>query len=98
MRRATTRLEQHGHAIDWCERVGHAPRQNPPREVVDDGVQIGACAVEQTDNGGVDVPHLVRSCRAEPHLRLRGMHTDSRASPPYWRTRRYQVDGAAATR
>src|SRR4029450_745901 len=40
---APTGLEQHSHAVDWCERVDHAPRQNPSREVVDDGVQIGAC-------------------------------------------------------
>ena len=50
--------------LDWRERVGHAPRQNPSREVVDYGVQIGACPVEQAHDGGVDVPHLVRSSRA----------------------------------
>jgi len=62
--RAPTGLQQHGDTVAWCEGVGHAPRQNPAREVVDDGVQIGAGPVEETDDGGVDVPHLVRSCRA----------------------------------
>ena len=57
------------------------PRQNPSREVVDDGVHIGAGAVEQTDHGGVDVPHLVGACRPHTHLRLRWMHAEPRTSP-----------------
>jgi hypothetical protein len=48
----TTGLEQHGHAVARCKRVGHAPRQNASREVVDHGVHIGACPVEQADDGG----------------------------------------------
>ena len=31
---------------------------DPSRDVVDHGVQIGACPVEQADDGGVDVPQL----------------------------------------
>ena len=30
---------------------------------------------------GVDVPHLVAFCRAEPNLRLRRMHMELKASP-----------------
>jgi hypothetical protein len=67
--------------FDRCERVRHAPRQNPSREVVDHGVQIGACPVEQADDGSVDVPHLVSSGRAQPHLRFRRMHAEAGASP-----------------
>jgi len=48
--RAPSGLEQHGDGATWCERVGHAPPENSSREVVDDGVQIGACPVEQADH------------------------------------------------
>ena len=35
------------------------PGKDPPTEVVDDGVQVGASAVEQPDDRGVDVPNWV---------------------------------------
>jgi hypothetical protein len=48
---------------------------------VDHGVYIGACPVQQADDRGVDVPHLVRCRRAQPHLRLGWVHPEPRASP-----------------
>jgi hypothetical protein len=42
---------------------------------------MSACPVEQPHCGSVDVPHLVRSSRAQPHLRLGWMHTELRTSP-----------------
>ena len=42
---------------------------------------IGASPVEQTDDGGVDVPHLVGSRRAKAHLRLGRMHAEPGAAP-----------------
>src|SRR5712691_915111 len=56
------------------------PRQDPSREVVDHGMEIGACPVKQADDGGVDVPHFVSAGRAQPDLRLRRMHAE--AGPP----------------
>jgi hypothetical protein len=38
--------------------------------------------VEQADDNGVDVPHLVRSGRAKPDLGLSRMQTESRAAAP----------------
>src|ERR1700724_2799404 len=46
------------------------------REVVDHGVEVGAGPVEQTDDGGVDVPHLVGSRRAKPYLRFCWVHAE----------------------
>jgi hypothetical protein len=70
-----------GRAVDRSERLGHAPRQDSSREVIDHGVRIGACPVKQANYGRVDVPHRVRAGRAQPHLRLRRMHAKPRASP-----------------
>src|SRR6267378_3934726 len=58
-----------------------ATRQDPSREVVDHRVQVGAGPVEQADDGGVDVPHLVGSHRSKAHLRLRRVHAEPRAAP-----------------
>jgi hypothetical protein len=44
-------------------------------------VQVGAGPVEEADDGRVDVPHLVGSCRAKTHLRLRRVHAEPRAAP-----------------
>jgi hypothetical protein len=41
----------------------------------------GLAPVEQADDGGVDVPHLVSSGRAQPHLRFRRLHAEAGASP-----------------
>src|SRR5215204_4106922 len=46
------------------KRVGDSPGQDASGEIVDHGVQIGAGPVEQADDGGVDVPHLIRARRA----------------------------------
>jgi hypothetical protein len=43
------------------------------------------------------VTELVWARRAQPYLRLGGMHTHPRTSPPHVRTGRYQVDGDADT-
>ena len=72
---------QHGHAVHRRECIGDSPRQDPSREVVDHRVHVGASPVEQTDDGGVDVPHLVGSRRAKAHLRLGRMHAEPGAAP-----------------
>ena len=80
-RRAPTGVEQHGHAVHRRKRVSDPPRQDPSREVVDHRVQVGARPVEQADDGGVDVPHLVGSRRSKAHLRLGRVHAEPRAAP-----------------
>ena len=49
--------------------------------MLDDGMQIGACPVEQTDHGRIDVPHLVSSSRAKAHQQLRRVHAETRSAP-----------------
>ena len=44
-------------------------------------MEIGTGPVEQTDDGGVDVPHFVRASRAQPNLRLRRMHAEPGPPP-----------------
>ena len=56
--------------------------RNPSREVVDHRVQVSARPVEQTDDGGVDVPHLVGSRRSKAHLRLGRVHAEPGAAAP----------------
>lgn len=43
-------------------------------------MEIGAGTVEQADDGGVDVPHLVRVRRAKPCLGFRRTHTQPGAA------------------
>jgi hypothetical protein len=49
--------------------------------MVDHGMEIGAGPVEQADDGGVDVPHLVRARRAKPDLGLRRTYAEPGAAP-----------------
>src|SRR4029079_956194 len=79
--RVPTGLEQDGHSIGRSKRVRYAPRENSRREVVDHGVQIRPGAVKQADDRRVDMPHLVRPCRAKPDLRLCRMRAEPRPSP-----------------
>jgi hypothetical protein len=65
---ARIRLERHGHAAARREPVDDPPRQDPSGEIVDHGMEIRAGPVEQTDDGGVDMPHLVRARRPKPNL------------------------------
>ena len=44
-------------------------------------MQVGSRPVEQPDDGGVDVPHLVGSSRAKAHLGLRRVHAEPGAAP-----------------
>ena len=78
-------------------RVSDPPCQDPPRKVVDHGVQVGAGPVEQANDGGVDVSQLVGSRRAKAHLGLRRVHAEPGRRQPNFRTRRYQVEGEAQT-
>src|SRR5262249_52982187 len=57
------------------------PRQDPSREVVDHRVQVGAGSVEQTDDGGVDMPHLVGSRRSKANLGLGRVHAETWTAP-----------------
>ncbi len=67
--------------VHGCERLGDSPCQNPSREVVDHRVQVRAGSVEQANDGGVDVPHLVGSRRSNAHLRLCWVHAEPGATP-----------------
>jgi hypothetical protein len=60
-------------------------------------VQVGAGPVDQADDGGVDVSHLVGSRRAKAHLWLRRVHAEPGRRQPNFRTRWYQVEGEAQT-
>src|SRR5262249_42126250 len=44
-------------------------------------VQVGAGPVEQADDGRVDVPHLVGSCRSNANLRLCRVHAEPWTAP-----------------
>ena len=81
-----TGVQQHGHAVHRCERLGHTPGKDPSREVVDHRMEIGACPIEQANDGRVNVPHLVWAGRAQSHLRLSGMPRNRGRRQPYWRT------------
>ena len=52
------------------ELVRQPPGQNATREVVDDGVQESLAAVEQPDDGRINVPCLVWLSRTETDLGL----------------------------
>src|SRR5262249_40572449 len=58
------------HAVERRKRIRDAPRQDPPREVVDHRVDVGAGVVKQANDRGVDMPHLVGSGRSHADLRL----------------------------
>src|ERR1700722_13390847 len=51
------------------------------REKLLRGMEIGAGSVEQADDGGVDVPHLVGSRRAQPDLRFHWMDAEPGPAP-----------------
>jgi hypothetical protein len=42
---------------------------------------IGTSAVEQADDGGIDVPHLIRVSRKQVDFRFGGMDSES-GTPP----------------
>src|SRR5712691_11419325 len=67
--------------VTGAKRISDPPGQDPPREVVDHRVQVGASPVEQADDGGVDVPHLVGSGRSKADLRLGRVHAEPGAAP-----------------
>src|SRR5262245_59144749 len=58
-----------------------ATREDPSREIVDHRVQVGASPIEQADDGGVDVPHVVGASRSQANLRFGRMHAEPRPSP-----------------
>ena len=58
------------------------PREDPPRVVVDDRVEVSPGSIEQSDDGHVDMPPLVRSGGADSGLRLRRVDAASRTTPP----------------
>jgi hypothetical protein len=66
----------------WRKHLRHPPRQDPSREVVDHSMEIDAGAVEQANDGGVDVPHLVSARRSKAHLWLCWMTAEAGAAPP----------------
>jgi len=80
-RRPPTGFDEHGHTVHGRERFSNAPRQDPSRKVVDHRVQVHAGSVEQANNGGVDVPHLVGARRSKADRRLRRVHAEPGAAP-----------------
>ena len=92
-----TGFDEHDHTVHGRERFSNAPRQDPSRKVVDHRVQIGAGPVEQADDGGVDVPHLVGARRRRPTVGFAGCTRSRVRRQPFCRTRRYQVEGEAQT-
>ena len=96
-RRPPTGFDEHGHTVHGRERFSNAPRQDPSRKVVDHRVQVHAGSVEQANNGGVDVPHLIGLRRSKAHLRLRRVLAEPGRRQPNVRTSRYQVEGEAQT-
>ena len=80
-RRPPTGFDEHGDTVHRCKRLSDPPRQDPSREIVNHRVQVGAGPVEQANDGGVDVPHLVGLRRAKADLRLRRVHPEPGATP-----------------
>src|SRR5206468_12186140 len=79
--RPPTSVDTHGDAVLRRQGIGDTPREDAPKEVVDHRVQVVAGPVEQVNDGGVDVPHLVGSRRSKAHLRLRRVHAEPGATP-----------------
>ena len=79
--RPTARLEKHGDRASNVEVIGELPGEDPPREVVDDGVEVRPRPVQQSDHGRVDVPDLVRPRGADPHRRTFRMNAET-GTPP----------------
>jgi hypothetical protein len=61
--------------------LGNSPGENPAVEVVDDGIEVGMSTVEESDDGRVDVPNLVRPGPSDADLRFGGMHALTRSTP-----------------
>ncbi len=72
---------------DFAHRSGRepfrkAPRQDPAREVVDDGMQVAFRVIQKSDDREVDVPVLVWVRGPDSGLGLFGIRTATRTSPP----------------
>src|SRR5512133_1296818 len=75
------RMLQHMARVHWVELLRDRPRQDPPRVVVDDRVEVSLRTVEQPDDGHVDMPRFVWSGSAKADSWLRRMHPQSWSSP-----------------
>ena len=78
---APPRLEQHGDRVPDGEVIVELPGQDPPREVVDDRVEVRLRSVEESDDRRVDVPDLVRLRGADPDSRTFRMNSQPRPAP-----------------
>ena len=58
-----------------------SPGENPSGEVVDDGVEISAAAIEESHDARVDVPNLIGCCGADTESWLSRVHTLTGSSP-----------------
>ena len=74
--------DQNGAGGDRVEVVEEGPGEDLAGVVVDDGVEVGRGAVEQLQNGDVDMPILLRSSGANAEGGLLGMHARPRPMPP----------------
>jgi hypothetical protein len=83
--------------LTGAKRIRDSPRQDPLREVVDHRVHVGAGAVKQADDGGVDKPRLVDWVVRMPTFGLAGCTRSRGRRQPYFRTKAYDVDGEAQT-
>ncbi len=70
-------LEGHG----GIKMLGNSPGENPAGEVVDDGIEVGMSTVEESDDGRVDVPNLVRPDGSDSDAWLRRVDALAWASP-----------------
>ena len=80
-----TGLDKDSHAVHRRKRVRDPPRQDPSREVVDHRVQVSAGAVEQADDGRVDLPRLVGSRGSKAIGFTRCMRSRGRRQPKFCR-------------
>lgn len=63
------------------EALAETPGEDASGEVVDDGVEVGARAVEQSEERRVDVPDLVGARGADADLRIVGVDAKARPAP-----------------
>lgn len=77
----STSGDEHLAGCGGIEAPSDGPSQDLPREVVDDGVDVGFGAVEQFEDGDIHVPDFVRGGGPNSDGRFGGMNAKARAAP-----------------
>ena len=75
------RLDEDRDAGRGVEVIHEPPREDAPREVVDDRVEVEPGVVEKADQGRVDVPEFVRRVGSDADPRLLGVNAEPRTAP-----------------